>query len=736
MSAGASERASGLELRPGEELLRGVVERIVFYNDENHYCIAELRPDRSKEMVTIVGTFPEVQCGETLKIAGQWVDHRSYGRQFKSRTFEAILPATLYGIRRFLGSGLIAGIGKTYADKIVDHFGTDTLRVIDEESARLREIPGIGKKRAGEIKASWERQRALREIMVFLQTYGVTVSQCLRIVRRYGAQAKEVLLTDPYQVAREVDGIGFKTADKLAINLGFANDSPERLDAGILHALKDLEMDGHTGFPSGELPAHAAELLQSDPAMVSDRLAALIASGELRLSGDLVQLPHQEIAERRIAETLTGIAGAPSILPDIKVDIAIRWAAERAGFDFAPEQSHAIGTALRSKVSVLTGGPGTGKTTILRALVEILEAKKVRVLMAAPTGRAAQRMAQSTGKSAGTIHRLLKFDAATGAFNMNEGNPLNAAFVIVDEASMLDNRLAAALIRAIPMQAHLLLVGDADQLPSVGAGNVLGDIVGFGRFPVTRLMQIFRQGRGSRIVETAHAILAGEAPPPFVVESLDEIDPRRDLYFIKAAGPEVCPEIVVDLVTRRIPLWFPKTDRMRDVQLLAPMHRGAAGVEAFNRLLQETSNAGSSGVVFGQTTFRAGDKVIQVRNDYDKGVFNGDIGIVTRAEGDSGVLAVDFEGSLVEYERSDLSDLQLAYAITIHKSQGSEFSIVVIPLLKQHFLLLQRNLIYTALTRGRKKVFLVGDPGAYAMAVANSEAKLRHSGLKLRLEGN
>jgi exodeoxyribonuclease V alpha subunit len=720
-----------LSPQAGEECLGGVLERIVFRNEENHYTIGELRPDKGKHALTVVGTLPEVQCGETLELVGTWVDHPAHGKQFKARAFRATLPSSVYGIRKYLGSGLVPGIGPTFAEKIVDTFGADTFRVIEEESARLREVPGIGKKRAGEIKTAWDSQRVLREVMMFLQTYGATVAQCSRIVRAYGNQAREVLLHDPYQVAREIKGIGFKTADRLALNLGFANDAPARLEAGVLHVLLELEDEGHTGFPADGLAAAATDLLEADGTKVTAAVQRLTEGGHLLAEpgSTLLQLPPTARAENILARSLRRLQGSPSLLPPIKVEAAVRWAQEKAGFGFAPEQAAAVRQALSAKVAILTGGPGTGKTTILRALVDILVAKKVRVVLAAPTGRAAQRMAQSTRHRAATIHRLLKFDPAGGGFTVNAQNPLRAGFVIIDETSMLDNALASALVRAIPAEAHLLLVGDADQLPSVGAGNVLHDLIASEAFPVTRLHHIFRQGAGSSVVEAAHGILAGRAQAPFPVDELGQIDRRHDLFFIRRPEALDCLRTVTELASRHLPLWYPKLDPIMGVQILAPLHKGPAGIQRLNEELQKALNPDREGVRFGGVDYRLGDKVMQTRNNYDKGIFNGDLGRISHVNTHAGTAAVDFDGNIVELERTDLIDLSLAYAISIHKSQGSEFPILILPLVKGHFLLLQRNLLYTALTRGKRKVFFVGDPAAFAMAVRNTEAAIRQTDL-------
>jgi exodeoxyribonuclease V alpha subunit len=733
---------------PAPTALTGVVERIIFLNEENHYTIAEFRPDAGEakerpEPVTIVGALPGVECGETLHLTGEWTRHSQHGAQFKVSGFKSELPASVYGIRKYLGSGLVPGIGRVYANKIVDAFGTDTFRVLSEESAKLRTVPGIGRKRAAAIKQAWDGKRAERELYIFLQTYGVSPSQCVKLVKQYGAQAKAVLTAEPYRVAREIEGIGFRTADRIAINLGFANDAPPRLDAGILFAMESLQEEGHTAFAEERLRDFAAELLETSPGLVAARIEALVASRQLArhmpgspvppLSGSgLVQLPANDRAERKIAEVVSRLARVASGLPPIKVEAAMQWAQAKAGFAFHELQAHAVRNALLNKFSILTGGPGTGKTSTLRALVSILKAKGVRIHLAAPTGRAAQRLTETTGGYASTIHRLLKYDPAAG-FTSNESHPLATDFLVVDEASMLDTRLASALLQAVPSHAHLLLVGDTDQLPSVGAGNVLQDLITASRAPVTRLSVIFRQKGHSGIVTTAHAINSGDATPPFVTSDLGSIRPSNDFVFVTAGSAEDCVAKVIALCTEFIPRSHPGLDPIADVQVMAPMHKGPAGVANLNLQLQGALNGGARGIRTLAGEFRPGDKVIQLRNNYDKNLFNGDIGTVVSADAQSGGITAEFDGERHAFDRGEMGDLALAYAISIHKSQGSEYPAVVVPLLKAHFMMLQRNLLYTAITRGRRKVFIVGEPAAYAMAVRNSESKQRVTHLREKL---
>ncbi len=812
---------------PPPATLTGVIERIIFLNEENHYTIAEFRPDTPSpgdtpasaktpagkaparpELVTIVGALPGVECGETLHLNGEWTRHAQHGAQFKILAFKSELPSSVYGIRKYLGSGLVSGIGKVYANKIVDAFGTDTFRVLSEESGRLRDVAGIGKKRATAIKQAWEEKRTERELYIFLQTYGVTPGQCVKLVKHFGGDAKRVLTTEPYKVAREIEGIGFKTADRIAINLGFANDAPPRLDAGIIYALETLQEEGHTAFGEADLRDHTANLLETDSKLVEARIAALVdskalvrhvagavapatvkveshklkasaassqpsalssqlsaLSSQLNAQSALIQLPHNDRAEQKIAGVVARLTRVASGLPPIKVDAAVQWAEAKAGFAFHELQRAGLRNALNHKLTVLTGGPGTGKTTILRALVEILKAKKVRVHLAAPTGRAAQRLAETTGGFASTIHRLLKYDAARGGFTANENSPLATDFLVVDEASMLDARLAAALMQAVPSRAHLLVVGDIDQLPSVGAGNVLKDLIATELVPVTRLSVIYRQKEQSGIVTTAHAINSGDPSLPPTVPEVGSAQPWSDLTFVAAIDAEDCLRKVIELCTEFVPRHWKWFHPVNDVQILAPMHKGTAGVANLNVQLQAALNPGVGGhapvpafrtdagagtrpptsirrptpgraptalrTINGE--YRPGDKVIQLRNNYDKNLFNGDIGTVVSVDPETSTLEADFDGDRHPFDRGEFAHLGLAYAISIHKSQGSEYPVVIVPLLKAHFMMLQRNLLYTAITRGKKKVFLVGEPAAYAMAVRNSESKLRVTHLREKI---
>ena len=754
-----------------QETLTGVLERIIYSNEENAYCVAEIRLEQDNRPTTVLGNLPGVQCGETLQLTGQWTRHPTHGEQFKIQGFKSRLPATVHGIRKYLGSGMIHGIGKSYAKKIVDHFGADTLEIISSDSGRLHEIPGIGKTRAKAIKAAWDQQVAVRDIIIFLQTYGVTPAQCVRLVKKYGTGAKRILQDAPYRLAEDIENIGFKTADKLALNLGFPTNSKERIDAGILHTLRKLEEDGHTIGLQSILVEHGTELLGLQPHLIEERIQKLVKEARIysieamdtdqTSIGPACQRPPLAGAEKRIATRLLKIRQTASSLPSIKTESAVEWAQQKAGFTFAPQQAEALKQTLAAKVSIITGGPGTGKTTILRSLVDILQAKKARILLASPTGRAAQRLAEATDAPASTLHRLLKYDGATRKFVHDADNPLPCDVLIIDEASMLDTRLASSLVEAIPAAAHLLLVGDSDQLPSVGPGNVLGDLMAAPPAQVSRLDTIFRQGETSGIITTAHGILKGDSTPTHCIDSLRRLDPEQDCTFVEAADAEQCAQAIRYLAAE----YLPKTlglDPIRDIQVLSPMHRGTAGITALNTTLQEALNNCARAqkrlqsrsyhkparqthfrektrkpmpaeLTLGAATYRIGDKVIQTRNNYDKNIFNGDTGILLSIAPDASSVTIEFDGQNVEYTKSELSEVQHAYAISIHKSQGSEYPVVLIPLLKQHFMMLQRNLVYTGITRARQKVFLVGSPEAYAMAVRNNKTEIRRTHLQARL---
>jgi exodeoxyribonuclease V alpha subunit len=755
--------AEGATQRPAGESLTGVLERVLFFNEENQFCIGELKAETLRRTVVVTGPLPGVQCGETLEVSGQWTHHPKHGEQFRVERFRSRLPATVYGIRKYLGSGLVPGIGPKYADKIVDHFGVETLDIISNHSKRLQEVPGIGKGRASAIKKAWDAQHAVRQVMLFLQTYGVTSSQCVRLVRKYGENAERIVRDNPYQLVRDIERIGFKTADRIALNLGFSNAHPQRIQAGLLHALNALEEEGHTVGQHQALVDEAAYLLDLEPQPVRAQLDALIANGDLQpVPGPTpaVQSPGLARAESTVAARIRALLETPANLPAIQIEKAITWAQDKAGFAFAPEQADAVRAAIGSKLSIITGGPGTGKTTILRAVVAILRAKQVKLLLASPTGRAAQRLAETTGQAASTIHRILKYDPAQGGFFHNADRPLPADVLILDEVSMLDTRLAALLLQAVRPATQVILVGDADQLPSVGPGNVLQDLIASGLPAVIRLATIFRQREGSQIVDAAHGILAGRTSLERIIDSAADIRTEDDFHFIRAEEPETALERTRGLVARFIHKAY-QLDPVMDIQVLAPMHKGVAGIQNLNTSLQADLNgpdraAGRTAkplltpqqqhfrqrtgkplpteVAYGGSVFRIGDKVIQTRNNYDKGLFNGDLGQVVGVSPDGSQLTLTFEGEQHVFERGELGDLQLAYTLSVHKSQGSEYPVVVIVLLRQHYMMLQRNLLYTALTRGRRKVFIVGDPQAWEIAIRNRNAQRRLTDLQRKLK--
>jgi len=717
------------------EALSGLIERVTFFNEENGFAVLKVKVARVTEPVTVVGSLPSANPGEWLTAEGRWVADREFGRQFRAELLRSTAPNSREGIVKYLGSGMVKGIGPIYAQKLVEKFGEGIFEIIENYSARLEEIDGIGPERRRRIKAAWAEQKVIREIMVFLHSNGVSTSRAVRIFKTYGANAIEEVRGNPYALAQDIPGIGFRTADQIAQKIGISHDSVLRACAGLRHVLLEGMSQGNCALPTEFLKAETGKLLLVKDEIIQTALARTIAAHELvrdEISGEeLVFLPALKRAEEAIAERIKSLSQLPAAYPPIDLEMAIAWSQERTGKNLATSQCAALRRALSQRLLVITGGPGVGKTTILRALLEILRAKKVRCQLCAPTGRAAKRLSEATGLEARTIHRLLEVEPGRGGFIRNETHPLRCDLLVVDEMSMVDVLLMQHLLRALPTEAHLLLVGDVDQLPSVGPGMVLRDLIESGLVPVARLTEVFRQAASSRIITNAHRINEGlqpEAPEPGA---------ESDFHFIEREQPERIAETVIEMVKRRIPNKF-ALDAIRDIQVLSPMHRGSLGIRELNLRLQKELNPPTpeEPVVekFGWQ-FRVRDKVIQTENNYEKEVFNGDIGQVTGVNLNERELKVTFDRREVVYEFGELDELALAYAITIHKSQGSEFPAVVIPLATQHYLLLQRNLVYTGVTRGKRLVLLVGQPKALALAVRNNRTDRRFSGLLARLRG-
>ncbi len=720
------------------KVVEGTLERVTFHNEENGYTVARLEVAGRGHTATIVGNMHGLSVGASLRLWGQWLTHAQYGKQFVVQRYEERLPATVEGIRRYLGSGLIRGVGPVTADRIVDHFGLDTLTVIDQDAGRVVEVPGVGPKRAAEIARAWAEQRQIKEIMVFLQGHGVTTSLAVKIFKKYGNDSVAVVQSDPYRLARDVHGAGFLTADKIARQMGVAMDSPQRVEAGLLYTLNQLADDGHVFAPRPELVAAAAALLALPAEAVEpgiDRLAvaeAVQVAPVTEAAGpvDAIYLPPFYFAEVGVANRLRKMLDSPVtrlgafrrvVWPEALAELD-----RRQPYPLAERQREAVVAALTHKVAVLTGGPGTGKTTTLRSVLQLVHSKGGSVALAAPTGRAAKRLAEATGVEARTLHRLLEFKPPQG-FLRDRENPLDVDLVVVDEVSMLDLVLMNALTRAMGTDSHLLLVGDVDQLPSVGAGNVLRDLIASGVVPTVRLEQIFRQAAGSYIIANAHRINRGELP-------LFEKD-AGDFFLFAVDEAEAAAERLVEVVATRIPARF-GLDPVEDVQVLSPMHRGPAGVAALNERLQAALNPPAPGKVearLGGRLFRVGDKVMQVRNNYDKDIFNGDLGRIAAIDAEDQVVHVAFDSGRVALEYPDMDEVVHAFAISTHKSQGGEYPAVVLALLPGHYMLLQRNLLYTAVTRARRLCVIVGSRRAIAMAVKNDKIAARHSALAERL---
>ena len=703
-------------------LLRCVVERITYQNPENGYSVLKVKVKGYNDLVTLVGNLLEVPVGSVLLCRGEWKVDKRYGSQFVAATWEETMPATVYGIEKYLGSGLVKGIGPRFARAIVQRFGTETIDIIETEIERLYEVPNIGRKRVAKIRESWEKQKDIKNVMLFLQGYGVSTAYAAKIYREYGKESIDKVRENPYRLADDIWGIGFKTADGIAAKMGYEKEDPRRCRSGILYTLGQLSDEGHVYAGEEQLVKTAGQLLEAGETAIRDTLAGMLQAEDLILDKDAIYLPpfyHAECGTSRRLRDLAESTGRS--LFDGLFDPSSLTA--ETGIEYDEVQLAAIRQAVTSKVMVLTGGPGTGKTTTTQGIIAALKKAGLRVLLAAPTGRAAKRMSEATGMEAKTIHRLLEYNPQDG-YKRNDENPLEGDALIVDECSMIDILLMNNLLKAVPVGMRLVFVGDIDQLPSVGAGNVLRDIIDSQRIPVVRLVCIFRQAQKSRIVMNAHAINQGRFP--------DTSNGRdTDFFFMREDDPERAAETIVRLVKERLPRAYRESpDR---IQVLTPMQRGVVGAANLNLLLQQALNPSGPSLGRGGYTYRQGDRVMQQRNNYDKDVFNGDLGCIREVDTEERTLKVDFDGKWVEYDVTELDELTLAYATTIHKAQGSEYPIVVMPVLMTHFVMLQRNLIYTGITRAKKICVLLGAAKALAYAVRNVSVLKRNTRLKERL---
>ena len=703
-------------------LLRCVVERITYQNPENGYSVLKVKVKGYNDLVTLVGNLLEVPVGSVLLCRGEWKVDKRYGSQFVAATWEETMPATVYGIEKYLGSGLVKGIGPRFARAIVQRFGTETIDIIETEIERLYEVPNIGRKRVAKIRESWEKQKDIKNVMLFLQGYGVSTAYAAKIYREYGKESIDKVRENPYRLADDIWGIGFKTADGIAAKMGYGKEDPRRCRSGILYTLGQLSDEGHVYAGEEQLVKTAGQLLEAGETAIRDTLAGMLQAEDLILDKDAIYLPpfyHAECGTSRRLRDLAESTGRS--LFDGLFDPSSLTA--ETGIEYDEVQLAAIRQAVTSKVMVLTGGPGTGKTTTTQGIIAALKKAGLRVLLAAPTGRAAKRMSEATGMEAKTIHRLLEYNPQDG-YKRNDENPLEGDALIVDECSMIDILLMNNLLKAVPVGMRLVFVGDIDQLPSVGAGNVLRDIIDSQRIPVVRLVRIFRQAQKSRIVMNAHTINQGRFP--------DTSNGRdTDFFFMREDDPERAAETIVRLVKERLPRAYRESpDR---IQVLTPMQRGVVGAANLNLLLQQALNPSGPSLNRGGYTYRQGDRVMQQRNNYDKDVFNGDLGYIREVDTEERTLKVDFDGKWVEYDVTELDELTLAYATTIHKAQGSEYPIVVMPVLMTHFVMLQRNLIYTGITRAKKICVLIGAMKALAYAVRNVSVLKRNTSLRERL---
>ena len=724
--------AEGVEI----ETVDGTVKSVVFRNDETGFTILHVTPVNdggfrlAEREITVLGTCAAAWEGEDLHATGEWVNDPVRGRQFKAKTVECIPPKSAEGIRRYLASGLIHGIGPVLANRIVDKFGADTIDVLDHHSGRLREIPKVGPKKIESIVKGWREGKGTREVMIFTQTYGISASKASKIYRKYGPDSVAIIKRDPYRLCRDIWGIGFLTADRIALAVGLPKDSPLRARAAIVHTLRtEADESGHCWTSEPDLLLHAQELVGISVEVLAEALKAEIDEGRVVKEEDRLYLRDLWAAERRVAAKLKDMLSTSPSFASIDPDKAVAWWEKKAGFTLAPAQLRAVRKSISSKVSIVTGGPGVGKTTIIRALVEIFAARtgahKINVQLGAPTGRAAKRMTESTGAPAQTLHRLLKYNPQTNEFTFNEEKPLPGDVFIFDETSMVDIRLMADLVAALPRRATLILVGDTDQLPSVGPGNVLHDLIRSGAIPTSQLTEIFRQDNSGLIVRNAHHVNAGE---PFETRS-----GASDFYFIPQDDPAKALDYALDFMVTRIPRHF-HMEPLQDVQVLTPMRRNLLGSENLNAAIQQRLNGTGPSIQRGGMCFRVGDRVMQLRNNYDKDVFNGDVGFVQGVQTADRSLVVLFDGKPVEYRAGDLDELTLAYATTIHKSQGSEYPAVIVLLHRQHFMMLQRNLLYTAITRGRKLVLVIGAAWAVKQAIETNTVRERRTTLAERVK--
>jgi len=717
--------------------LEGQIERITYTNEENGFTIAKLKVYGRPDLVTVVGNLMAPTPGEILKLKGEWTNHPKYGQQFKIIHYKTTVPASVYGIQKYLGSGLIKGIGPVMAKRIVKTFGEQTLDIIEDEIDKLEQVTGIGRKRIKMIRKAWDDQKEIRDVMLFLQGHGVSSGYATKIFKQYGDRSIQVVKENPYRLATDILGIGFVTADHIAERLGFDKNSQLRSEAGILYVLHQLADEGNVYFPfeplidkckeilevEGEIIVKAVDTIANDRKIVVEKINE--RTGELKET-NRVYLTKFHVTETGIASRIKALLKTPKSIRNFDSSKAASWVQEQLSIDLAENQVQALRSASENKIMVITGGPGTGKTTIINALLKIFSGLKVRIMLAAPTGRAAKRMSEATGYEAKTIHRLLEYSIRKGGFQKDDEHPLDCDLIIVDEASMIDTILMYHLLKAIPLKATFILVGDVNQLPSVGAGNVLRDIIASDIIPVVRLNEIFRQAKESQIIVNAHKINNGLLPYP------TPSGPKDDFYFIEQEDPENVLRIILELVSDRVPRRF-GFDPVNDIQVLSPMHKGTVGAGNLNLELQRQLNPNEDGVTRGNRAFRTGDKVMQIKNNYDKEVFNGDIGRITRVDPELREVDISFDGGNVPYDFTDLDEIVLAYAVSVHKSQGSEYPVIIIPLLTQHYMLLQRNLIYTAITRGKKLVIVVGTRKALAIGVKNDKTRKRYTFLEQRL---